>query len=124
MSWPTMGLVWACSLIPDLDSLGYDMGIPYRHWLGHRGFSHSLCFAIVIGLLAAFGASALSKKKRRLFFWFLIFSFCGIGHVLLDAMTDGGLGVALFAPFSNRRYFLPWRPIAVAPLRIGQMFSP
>ena len=27
----------------------------------------------------------------------------------------GGLGVAFFSPFSNARYFLPWRPIRVAP---------
>ena len=39
-------------------------------------------------------------------------------HGLLDAMTDGGLGVAFFSPFSNARYFLPWRPIQVAPISI------
>jgi inner membrane protein len=37
-------------------------------------------------------------------------------HPLLDALTDGGLGVALFAPFSPDRYFLPWRPIEVSPI--------
>ena len=36
-------------------------------------------------------------------------------HGLLDAMTDGGPGVAFFAPFANRRYFLPWTPIRVSP---------
>jgi inner membrane protein len=40
-------------------------------------------------------------------------------HGLLDAMTDGGRGVALFWPFTARRYFLPWRPIPVAPIGIG-----
>jgi inner membrane protein len=35
-------------------------------------------------------------------------------------MTDGGLGVALLWPFTMRRYFLPWRPIPVAP--IGMAF--
>jgi len=44
-------------------------------------------------------------------------------HGLLDAMTDGGLGVAFFAPFENRRYFLPWRPIQVSPIGIGRFFS-
>ena len=37
-------------------------------------------------------------------------------HGLLDAMTDGGLGVALLWPISNHRYFAPWRPIPVAPI--------
>jgi hypothetical protein len=33
-------------------------------------------------------------------------------HGVLDATTNGGLGVAFFSPFDNRRYFLPWRPSA------------
>jgi inner membrane protein len=45
-------------------------------------------------------------------------------HGLLDAMTDGGLGVACFSPFDNNRYFLPWRPIRVSPIGIGRFFSP
>jgi len=39
-------------------------------------------------------------------------------HGFFDSMTDGGLGVAFFAPFSNNRYFMPWRPIPVAPLSL------
>jgi inner membrane protein len=38
-------------------------------------------------------------------------------------MTDGGLGIAFFAPFSNARYFFPWRPIPVAPLSLGTLLS-
>lgn len=37
-------------------------------------------------------------------------------HGLLDAMTDGGLGIALFWPFTPERYFAPWRPLPVAPI--------
>jgi inner membrane protein len=37
-------------------------------------------------------------------------------HGLLDALTDGGLGVAVFWPFSNERFFAPWRPLPVAPI--------
>jgi inner membrane protein len=44
-------------------------------------------------------------------------------HGLLDAMTDGGLGVAFFAPFDNHRYFLPWTPIRVSPIGIGRFFT-
>jgi inner membrane protein len=42
---------------------------------------------------------------------------------LLDAMTDGGLGVAFFAPFSNTRYFLPWTPIRVSPIGVSRFFT-
>jgi inner membrane protein len=38
-------------------------------------------------------------------------------------MTDGGLGVAFFAPFNNHRYFLPWRPIHVSPIGAGRFFT-
>ena len=44
-------------------------------------------------------------------------------HGLLDAMTDGGLGVTCFAPFDNRRYFLPWTPIRVSPIGIERFFT-
>jgi inner membrane protein len=44
-------------------------------------------------------------------------------HGFLDAMTDGGLGVAFFSPFNNTRYFLPWRPIRVSPIGVTRFFS-
>ena len=44
-------------------------------------------------------------------------------HGFLDAMTDGGLGIAFFSPFDNDRYFLPWRPIHVAPIGISRFFT-
>jgi inner membrane protein len=37
-------------------------------------------------------------------------------HGLLDTLTDGGLGIALLWPWSNHRFFAPWRPIPVAPI--------
>jgi inner membrane protein len=40
-------------------------------------------------------------------------------HGLLDCLTDGGLGVALFWPFTTARYFFPWRPLPVAPIGRG-----
>lgn len=40
-----------------------------------------------------------------------------VSHGLLDAMTNGGLGVGFFIPFDNRRYFLPFRPIEVSAIR-------
>ena len=38
-------------------------------------------------------------------------------------MTNGGLGIAFFSPFSNRRYFLPWRVIEVSPLSLPELLS-
>jgi hypothetical protein len=45
-------------------------------------------------------------------------------HGLLDAITNGGLGVAFFSPFDNTRYFLPWRPIRVSPIAVTRFFTP
>jgi inner membrane protein len=39
-----------------------------------------------------------------------------VSHALLDACTNGGLGVAFFSPFDKRRFFFPWRPIEVSPI--------
>jgi inner membrane protein len=44
-------------------------------------------------------------------------------HGALDALTNGGLGVAFFAPFSNARYFFPWRPVEVSPIGVAPFFS-
>jgi len=44
-------------------------------------------------------------------------------HGLLDAFTNGGLGVAFFAPFDSARYFFPFRPIAVSPIGIARFFT-
>lgn len=44
-------------------------------------------------------------------------------HGLLDAMTTGGLGVAFLSPFSNERFFLPWRVILVSPIGVEPFLS-
>ncbi len=42
---------------------------------------------------------------------------------MLDALTNGGLGVAFCAPFSATRYFFPWQPVEVSPIGIAPFFS-
>jgi inner membrane protein len=44
-------------------------------------------------------------------------------HGLLDAVTNGGLGIAFFAPFDGTRYFLPWRPVEVSPIGLAAFFT-
>ncbi len=105
-----------CSMVPDLDVLGFGLGIKYGDPLGHRGFTHSLFFAAVFAalvLLALFHKPA--DRARWPAVWLYLF-LATTSHGLLDAMTDGGLGVAFFAPFDNARFFLPWQPIAVSPI--------
>jgi len=101
------------SLVPDFDAIGFRFGVSYASWLGHRGFSHSLFFALFCGLFAAWIAPWL--KASRLLSGTLIF-LTVISHIVLDALTNGGLGVAALWPFSEVRYFFPWQPIQVSPL--------
>lgn len=120
--WFRVGIICLiCSVAPDIDALGFRLGIHYQHWLGHRGFSHSIVFAVAFALLAILFISEKSTKRRWLLF--VVFFVSGLLHDILDAMTNGGLGVAFFSPFSDNRYFLPWQPIEVSPLSIKRFFT-
>jgi len=114
----------ACSAIPDLDVIGFRFGIRYGDFWGHRGFTHSLVFAALLALaMVAWGFRHEATGIHPVAMW-LYFFLATASHGLLDAMTDGGLGVAFFAPFENHRYFLPWTPIRVSPLGVGRFFTP
>jgi len=108
-------------ILPDADAL-LTPWIPYAHPFGHRGFTHSLFFAALVGAGAA--AIAVRGKWGHSFLKLAIF-FAAItaSHGLFDAMTNGGLGVAFFAPFDNTRYFLPWRPIPVSPMSAAGLMT-
>lgn len=113
----------ACSVLPDLDVIGFRFGIRYGDFWGHRGFTHSLVFAALLALvIVAFGFRHGVTGMPRFLLW-LYFFLATASHGLLDAMTDGGLGVAFFSPFDNHRYFLPWTPIRVSPIGVGRFFG-
>src|SRR5262249_22408012 len=112
-----------CGVAPDLDVIGFRFGIHYADFWGHRGFTHSFAFAAILATVALFvGFPRPTAGLNRLSVWSYFF-LCAASHGFLDAMTDGGLGVAFFAPFNNQRYFLPWTPIHVSPIGITRFFS-
>ena len=112
-----------CSVIPDLDVIGFGLGIRYGDFWGHRGFTHSLLFAALLTSFAALPALRLALPGFGAFSLWTYFFLATASHGLLDAMTDGGLGVAFFSPFHNSRYFLPWRPIRVSPIGVSGFFT-
>lgn len=112
-----------CSAFPDLDVIGFRFGVRYGDFLGHRGFSHSLAFAALLAIVVTILLPLRDAPARGRFSIAFYLFLCTASHGLLDAMTNGGLGVAFFAPFDNHRYFLPWRPIQVAPIGMGRFFS-
>jgi inner membrane protein len=117
------GLGAMCAVAPDLDVISVFFGVPYRHVLGHRGLSHSLFFAAMLAsVVTAVVRWALPARLSATRLW-IFFFLATASHGVLDSMTNGGLGVAFFAPFSDTRYFLPWRPILVSPISIHAFFG-
>jgi len=108
------------SMLPDADVVAFRLGIPYAHTFGHRGASHSLAFAVLVALAASALHAKLGASRRATF---LLVLAAAASHPLLDALTDGGLGVALLWPFSSERFFAPVRPIHVAPISARRLFS-
>lgn len=119
---PTSLLIFAAliSVAPDLDVISFQLGISYESQWGHRGFTHSIFFALLFSFLPMlfhrfFKASLLSI--------YLTCFFSMISHGLLDALTNGGLGVAFFWPFDTQRYFFPWKVIEVSPISVSRFFT-
>ena len=108
------------SVLPDLDVLAFHAGIPYAAEFGHRGFSHSLMFALCVAVLCAVFAPLLRSGRWRAF-WFVFLA--AASHGILDAFTNGGLGIAFLWPFSPERFFAPFQPIEVAPLGLARFLS-
>ncbi|MBK7572791.1 MAG: metal-dependent hydrolase [Bacteroidetes bacterium] len=40
-----------CAIFPDVDVLSFHYGIPYDSFWGHRGFIHSILFALLFSLI-------------------------------------------------------------------------
>lgn len=109
------------SLLPDMDVLAFRLGIAYGNEFGHRGFSHSLLVAVLLALMGACLYRQLHSTFVRAFLFLLV---AGVSHSVLDAFTNGGLGVAWLWPWSETRFFAPVQVIEVSPIRISQFFSP
>jgi len=112
-----------CASLPDVDVIGFGFGIQYGDLLGHRGLTHSLTFAAILAALVVaivFPQGAPGWHRRALWLYLFVAT---ASHGCLDALTDGGLGVAFFSPFGNARYFFPVRPIRVSPIGIGAFVS-
>ena len=114
-----------CSSLPDADVIGYRyLYIPTYEFFGHRGFFHSPFFAALLAIIVV----CVFYRKEAIFsrqWWkyLLYFFVLTASHGVLDALTNGGNGIALLSPITNERYFFPWTPIEVSPLGIKAFFS-
>jgi inner membrane protein len=123
--WPVRFWVLgaACAIVPDADVIGVPLGIPFGSVLGHRGLSHSLVFAAALAaVVVALGFRQVPQGVSRPRLW-LYFFLATASHGALDALTNGGPGIAFFAPIDSTRYFFPVRPVVVSPIGIRPFFS-
>jgi inner membrane protein len=109
ISW-RLALVGAfCAVLPDIDLALYALHIDtYGGTYGHRGFTHSLGFALILGAMAAAGTGP-GWRTRGIAALFIFL--CVASHPLLDGLMDRGICNAWFWPLDGVRYCLPWRPI-------------
>ncbi len=113
-------LAGLCAFFPDFDVIAFRFGIPYTSIWGHRGWTHSLTFALGLGILIAWVFYRQEKDWWKMALWFMLAT---ASHPLLDMLTTGGLGCALWWPFSEERLFFPARVIRVSPLEIRSFLS-
>jgi len=106
------------TILPDVDVAAFKLGIAYHHPFGHRGFTHSILFAIVWALILM-----LTIGRKHKLIWFMVIFLTTLSHGILDAMTSGGEGVGFLIPFNNERFFFLFRKILVSPLGIKNFFS-
>ena len=86
------------AVCPDFDYALNVMRISGGGW--HHGFTHSIPFAFLLGLLTVV---VLREWKVRSF---MLYSAAAASHTLLDYLITESRGVALWWPFTDRRYKL------------------
>lgn len=105
----------AAAMLPDADVIFFRFGATYDTIWAHRGFTHSVGFAVLVGVVAVL---VLRSAHPLLSFGFV--ALASLSHGLLDMLTNGGHGVAILWPATDHRYFFNWRPIEISPLAVAR----
>lgn len=80
----------------------------------HRGFTHSIAFSIVVGLLFYFYFGQNEWRKA------LAFSLAFASHFILDFLTtDIGGGIELLFPLTSEKFGLRWFGLSEYPSRMS-----
>ena len=75
LTTPTLAVGMACSILPDLDVVGFHFGIQYGDLWGHRGLSHSILFAVVLsGVLVTLGYRKRTAAAKLVLFTYFFLS--------------------------------------------------
>lgn len=107
-----MAALAVLAVTPDLDLLAYPVREPTP--FSHRGFTHSLGFALACGVTLGL-LSLLSRRTRP---HALRIGACAAlamaTHGVIDLLSNRGSAVTLLWPLSDARILSPMRPIPVA----------
>lgn len=90
----------ALTMLPDCDHC-----LPR---LDHRGPTHTLPFALLVGAVLGAGAATVAPSLGAPLFAFAVGTLAILAHLLADLLTP--MGVAPFWPVSARRYSLDLTP--------------
>ena len=96
--WQLLLLTAFLAVCPDFDYALNWLHVGRGGW--HHGFTHSVLFAMFVGALTAFVSGWRSVRG------FIIFSAATASHTLFDYVMTESRGVALWWPFTDRRYKL------------------
>jgi len=129
-------MVWGAlaQSIPDIDFLAGLWTSPAGDLLAHRGFTHSILFALLIVPAFALSADKIHRPHNIAFrTWLLFFAAEVFMHLFIDAFNNYGIG--WLEPFSDARFsfntiyvadpfFSIWPAIALAALIFLNRYSP
>ena len=88
--------------IPDVDVITSFWMSQADSLLAHRGFTHSILFALVFPFILAFILSRWHRNKHMLFKdWWMIIASGMFLHIFIDSLTSYGTG--WYEPFSHYR---------------------
>ena len=120
--------------IPDIDFISTLWMTTPESLLAHRGFTHSILFALLIVPLFAYTAEKIHRRQNIPFKkWLLFFATEVFVHLFIDAFNNYGIG--WLEPFSHARFsfnaiyvadpfFSIWPVIAFVMLIILNPFNP
>jgi inner membrane protein len=109
--WRRLALYGALGVAPDLDVIPALLHHPWLVPLGHRGATHSITFAVLLGLAVALVAPGASRLRTAIAATLTVAS-----HGLVDPLNMSSVGTAYFWPFSSERFswgvkFIPETPV-------------
>lgn len=97
-------MVWGivAQSIPDIDFIASAWLNTPSNLLAHRGFTHSILFAVIVAFIMATLANRWHRPHNISFtHWMFFFSAAILSHIFIDAFNNYGVG--WFEPFSHYR---------------------